>query len=1018
MAITDFNDPVIINWYTDGEGSKISLNRQNQTYVVLNNKIILSEIPDMFYKINTITVGATTLYESKIGTLVSTNNFSVNYTLGEITVDSSYNGQTVTIPSWYARGIIYFPSSRIYNDTDTSGNVTQTLGDLLAFAKITYLTPVAVFANIATTYPNPLIGHAVQCEDNGKFYRWDGITWQYFQILNSTQLGELLTDVGDRTTLTTINKINLVNAINETVNEISLLSGTSGIVEKANKSVVDTYLVESTGYGIISGLSVSAQATPNMTVNVASGIVYMPDGKRFTPIANTALAVTTADTTKPRTDIAFLSSLGVISYLASALGTAAVAGSRTYPITTNAVAGDTVIINSVAFTAVASGATGNQFNIGVDTTVTATNLTSVLNANTTISTLYIAMSSTNIISLTEKIAGGGNTPTTATVTGIVVITSGTVTNSTAQIFPSAPSVPSGGLLLVEIKVGAAVTTIVATNITDKRKFKNTTDSVESEVNSHKAEDASFQINVKYPPTGLIDAKVDGVTDDTAAVQAIIDYLSANGGGTVYIPQGICLLGVGGVHLTTRNYGLLLKSNVVIRGAGSGLTTFKAKNNTDMDVIISDGITPICDVGLFGFKIDGNQANQADGKMNLWVDNCNYLNVDDLFSFNSGQWGLRFERVTNMVGGSLIADHVADLNADGIHIMDSSYIAIDKIIIDTKGDDGFAIEATNADCHDISIGEIIVTAPVTTAGAGRGIILFTDDAITVVQRSIYNVSIPNAVTRNCKQYGLYLSRSKFYNINISLSDYGSYNAMLLVAGSAIIGEGYIKNSTFDIRSWNSTHMAIDTRITDGTFNYNTLNAKIYNPADNKVGITLVGTDWDCNIMLDYNPLGTKVSPLQGLDMFASKSVIHAQIKGSARNLYLRNGAIDNTFYIGRLEGGTVNDLEIVAGANNNRFIGGEIVGVISNGGTGNKFIGVKGADDYGNVAITPDANGNGTIAHGLKGTPKYVALGIRGDNANHVDAQAVDGTNITVRIKNAAGADVTAGTFTVDWKAQL
>ena len=241
MAITDFNDPVIINWYTDGEGSKISLNRQNQTYVVLNNKIILSEIPDMFYKINTITVGATTLYESRIGTLVNTTNFSVNYALGEITVDSSYNGQTITIPSWYARGIIYYPSSRIYNNVDASGNVTQTLGDLLAFAKIEYQEPVATFANIVTTYPSPLVGYAVQCEDNGKFYRWNGTSWQYFQILNSTQLGELLSDMGDIADLDTTDKTSVINAINETVNKISLLSGVGGTVEKANKSDFDAH---------------------------------------------------------------------------------------------------------------------------------------------------------------------------------------------------------------------------------------------------------------------------------------------------------------------------------------------------------------------------------------------------------------------------------------------------------------------------------------------------------------------------------------------------------------------------------------------------------------------------------------------------------------------------------------------------------------------------------------------------------------------------------------------------------
>lgn len=105
---------------------------------------------------------------------------------------------------------------------------------------------------------------------------------------------------------------------------------------------------------------------------------------------------------------------------------AATAGSRTYPISTNAVATDTVTIGGVTFTAVASGATGNQFNVGASTTATATNLAAVLNANATISALYTATASTNVVTLTEKTAGGGNTPGAATKTGTIVIDAGAV----------------------------------------------------------------------------------------------------------------------------------------------------------------------------------------------------------------------------------------------------------------------------------------------------------------------------------------------------------------------------------------------------------------------------------------------------------------------------------------------------------------------------------------------------------------------------------------------------------------
>lgn len=68
--------------------------------------------------------------------------------------------------------------------------------------------------------------------------------------------------------------------------------------------------------------------------------------------------------------------------------------------------------------------------------------------------------------------------------------------------------------------------------------------------------------------------------------------------------------------------------------------------------------------------------------------------------------------------------------------------------------------------------------------------------------------------------------------------------------------------------------------------------------------------------------------------------------------------------------------------------------------------------------TPDANGNLTVAHGLPVTPDVVLVGIKGDTTNHADVESVDATNITVRIKDSAGADVTAGTQTFYWWAKV
>lgn len=74
---------------------------------------------------------------------------------------------------------------------------------------------------------------------------------------------------------------------------------------------------DTVGSGVLydSGLEVSAQSTPDMTISVSTGIVYLSNGKRFTP-DTTSLTITPSDTENPRIDIIYVDSNGVISYLA------------------------------------------------------------------------------------------------------------------------------------------------------------------------------------------------------------------------------------------------------------------------------------------------------------------------------------------------------------------------------------------------------------------------------------------------------------------------------------------------------------------------------------------------------------------------------------------------------------------------------------------------------------------------------------------------------------------------------
>lgn len=73
-----------------------------------------------------------------------------------------------------------------------------------------------------------------------------------------------------------------------------------------------------------------------------------------------------------------------------------------------------------------------------------------------------------------------------------------------------------------------------------------------------------------------------------------------------------------------------------------------------------------------------------------------------------------------------------------------------------------------------------------------------------------------------------------------------------------------------------------------------------------------------------------------------------------------------------------------------------------------------SENSGITPVTPNANGEGTIPHGLYKPPQSAVVSIKGRTVNSVDLIDVDGENIKVRIKNPRGKDVTAGSYEISW----
>lgn len=228
---------------------------------------------------------------------------------------------------------------------------------------------------------------------------------------------------------------------------------------KNDSNINDIYEVfgEIVGNEISSGLQVLAQDSPNMTIQVTDGVLRKSDGTKLSVLGKNLISINASSSSQPRKDIIYLESdlstivytkgdyptiiagsetysidtnaqaeiAGSKNYTITTNFVSAIAGSNTYALTTNFIVNDTVTFNGVTFTAVSSGATGNQFNIGTDTSISMTNLATALNNNSTINVIYNAVESSNTIIITEKNIGSGNTPSNITTTGSCVITNGT-----------------------------------------------------------------------------------------------------------------------------------------------------------------------------------------------------------------------------------------------------------------------------------------------------------------------------------------------------------------------------------------------------------------------------------------------------------------------------------------------------------------------------------------------------------------------------------------------------------------
>lgn len=109
-------------WNVDSNGNKISVQIQNEIHQVVQNKILLNQIPDEFYHVQIN--GYVEIKKNQ--TITSANQYSVNYTNGEIYFHNSKDGSMITIAQYYGRGQVYISDERIVTKYDGT-TIVETL---------------------------------------------------------------------------------------------------------------------------------------------------------------------------------------------------------------------------------------------------------------------------------------------------------------------------------------------------------------------------------------------------------------------------------------------------------------------------------------------------------------------------------------------------------------------------------------------------------------------------------------------------------------------------------------------------------------------------------------------------------------------------------------------------------------------------------------------------------------------------------------------------------------------------
>lgn len=403
---------------------------------------------------------------------------------------------------------------------------------------------------------------------------------------------------------------------------------------------------------------------------------------------------------------------------------------------------------------------------------------------------------------------------------------------------------------------------------------------------------------------------DGVTDDTAAIQAAIDAAFAAGGGEVVVPEGTFIISGNGDPTSGC---LMIKSNVTISGEGMGASTLKLADGYNGNVtglIRSAYGEETHDFGLNNLTLDGNRANTT-GKVDGWFNGfipdgdghdsnvlLDKVEIKDCsgYGFDPHEQTINLTISNSVSHGNGLDGFVADYQIDGRFVNNLAY-----------GNDrhGFNIVTST---HDF---ELVGNVARDNGGAGIVVQRGSEDRALVD-----NILISGGAVYGNAAEGVLVKMSTHVTVDgVEIHDNGSAGVRLY--GSS--GSQVVNNQIHD----NAQNGAVPEVVIQSYNDTQGVSGRYYNGDNNLVQRnTITGSDQSTYGIAERREPGTEHNSLYG-------NVIEHTSKGTTL-VYGEGSVASDSVPVHRIDGtdgkdvlvGTAGDDLIIGGAGADKLTGGD------------------------------------------------------------------------------------------------